>query len=250
MSTEHDDADPLESLCTRADHGMPDMQLDPAGVLTAARRRRTRVRAARTLGVGALAVVVVLGGVGLANPPLVAHLATTITGEDHGHATATATPPTTPPAPLRTADTGPTIAPADRSFGAAVAAVAAGLGDGVVPPGFSYADSVEVDGTGATSNVYAGADGPTGPMLYLYTGISTGYVTERESGLTWQAATGFADGYDVHVATHPWSGTTWAFVDIDAADGTSVQLIGNGVPVGDLLATAHRLLAAVGRDAG
>ena len=119
-----------------------------------------------------------------------------------------------------------------------------------MPPGFTYVDSVEVDGTGATSNVYAGAEGPTGPMLYLYTGIGPGYVTERESELIWQAATGFADGYDVHTAVHPWHGVTWAFVDIDAADGTSVQLIGEGVSASDVLATAHRLLAAVRPDAG
>ena len=111
MSTEHDDADLLESLCTRADHGMPDMRLDPAGVLTAARRRRTRVRAARTLGLGTLAVVGVLGGIGIANPPLVAHLATTIAGVDRSPATATATPPATSPAPLGTADTGPRSRP-------------------------------------------------------------------------------------------------------------------------------------------
>jgi hypothetical protein len=154
---------------------------------------------------------------------------------------APATPPDTP-SPSVGGDAAPT-----SSAAALLAATQDPLDASILPPGYHYEDSVEVDdGTAAVSNIYGGPDGPTGPTIWLYTDIGRDYATERHAGLTWTAEPAGTDEYTVRFAE---GSDDFAFVDIDAP-GTvdaSIQLVARDVPVADLRQMADRLLASTDR---
>lgn len=118
------------------------------------------------------------------------------------------------------------------------------LGADVLPAGYAYVDSVDVDGSGLMSNIYGGPEGPTGPMLLLYTGIGPDYINAQQSDLDWADVEGFSAPMHVRVARAVSFGVPWTFVDVDIAD-VSVQLIGHGTPEAEVVATAERLLAGM-----
>lgn len=147
----------------------------------------------------------------------------------------------TPPSGAPTAATTAAEPTASDPATALLAATGERLGPQVLPPEFSFVDSV--DAGGPTSTVYSGLDGPDGPTLYVYTDIPADYTSERETGLAWERQPGFGDPYVVSIARGP---DGWTFVDIDAPHDVSVQLIGHRMTEGDVVATAHRLLDGIG----
>lgn len=143
----------------------------------------------------------------------------------------------------------PTAPAADAAdtLGARVAAALPTLDPAVLPAGYAFQDSVDVGG-GAVSHVFASPEGPGGPLLVVRTGLAPASTTEREAGVEWAAVPGFSSEVTVRAGQRDWEGRTWAFLDVDAADGSSFQLVGEGVPLDTVIATGRRLVEAFGGD--
>lgn len=114
------------------------------------------------------------------------------------------------------------------------------LEPGVLPEGYAWVDSVPTGEGTIVSHVYGGPDGPTGPTIYVHTGIRPDDVTAVQTGLTWQELPEVSDRFDVSIAGEG----AWHFVDIDA-DTVSVHLVAHKAGRDELLATTTRFLTLV-----
>lgn len=121
-------------------------------------------------------------------------------------------------------------------------AVAVPLSADVLPAGYEYVDHVPLP-VGGFSDVYGGPEGPTGPTLYLHTGISTDELDETWVGATWEALPGFPASLQVRHATQTFDGRVWTIVDLDG-QSSSVHVIGLEMADADLVGVARRLVGA------
>ncbi|RXR27072.1 hypothetical protein EQW78_01980 [Oerskovia turbata] len=129
--------------------------------------------------------------------------------------------------------------------GVLLQAASAELDPGVLPAGFRFVETVDLDLAGSTSSVYVqGQPEDQGPGLYVHAmhagvtveGLGDGWVFEEVPELSGEET--------VTVASHP-EGLERTVVSIDASPAGTVRLIGDGVPRDELVATAGRLLSSV-----
>lgn len=155
-------------------------------------------------------------------------------------ATAEQTPAAAPPATPISPFDGATRA------GALLLAAAGELDPAILPAGFHYVETVDLDLSESTSSVYVqGQPGEQGPGLYVHA-VHAG-VTVESLGDDWtpEAVPELSGEETVTVASDP-VGQDRSVVTIDAPPAGVVRLIGDGVSRDELLATAERLLDSVG----
>ncbi|MHA7133697.1 hypothetical protein [Oerskovia turbata] len=135
---------------------------------------------------------------------------------------------------------------ASTPAGALLLAASTELDAAILPPGFAYVDTTEIDHAGSTSAVYVhGQPEDQGPGLYVYAS-HTGVEVEH-LGDAWQSEPlpALSDEMAVTVVTDP-EGHDRSVVTIDAPPAGTVRLIGDGVARDDLIAMAGRMLDSVG----
>jgi hypothetical protein len=134
---------------------------------------------------------------------------------------------------------------ASTTAGALLLAASSELDADILPPGFQYVETVEIDHAGSTSAIYVhGQPEEQGPGLYVY--ASHAGVTVEHLGDGWQpeALPDLSGEMTVSVVTDP-EGLPRSVVSIDAPPAGTVRLIGDGVARDDLVAMAGRLLDSV-----
>jgi len=155
-------------------------------------------------------------------------------------ATATETPAAPPPPGGIAEYDGSTRA------GALLLAAGAEVDESILPAGFRYVETVEIDRSGSMSSIYVqGQPEEQGPGLYVHA-VHTGVAVESIAD-DWVAEPlpELSGEESVSVASDP-TGQDRSVVTIDAPPAGTVRLIGDGVPRDDLVATAARLLDSMG----
>jgi hypothetical protein len=120
------------------------------------------------------------------------------------------------------------------------------LDPAITPPGFSFVETVGIDGSGATSTIYVqGQPEDQGPGLYVYAVPAGVEVEHLGDAWTPEPLPELSADLPVTVVSDP-EGSERSVVSIDASPAGTVHLIGDGVPRAELVAMAGRLLADVG----
>ncbi|MFF2620713.1 hypothetical protein [Oerskovia jenensis] len=130
--------------------------------------------------------------------------------------------------------------------GALLLAAAGDLDPAILPVGFHYVETVDLDLSESKSSIYVqGQPGEEGPGLYVHA-VHAG-VSVPSLGDDWadEAVPELSGEETVTVASDP-AGQDRSVVSIDASPVGTVRLIGDGVPRDDLIAMAGRLLDSVG----
>lgn len=167
--------------------------------------------------------------------------AATLTGcasDASPRAVATQTPavPATPPPPFDGA----------TRAGALLLAAAGELDASILPAGFEYVETVDLDHAGSTSSIYVqGQPGEQGPGLYVHA-MHAGVDVEH-MGDDWatEEVPDLSEHEAVTVASDP-DEPARSVVSIDATPAGTVRLVGDGVHRDELIGMTGRLLDAVG----
>ncbi|MFF3064899.1 hypothetical protein ACFVQ3_10090 [Oerskovia sp. NPDC057915] len=130
--------------------------------------------------------------------------------------------------------------------GALLQAASGEVDPAVLPAEFHYVETVDLDLSGSTSSVYVqGQPEDQGPGLYIHVMHEGVTVEGLGDGWDFEEVPELSGEETVTVASDP-DGPERSVVSIEAPPAGTVQLIGDGVPRDELVATAGRLLDSVG----
>lgn len=162
-----------------------------------------------------------------------------------------------PARPLATAEPTPgaaapetPIPPYDASTpaGALMLAAAGELDEVILPAGFHYVETVDIDRAESTSSIYVqGEPGEQGPGLYVHAVHDGVEVPHLGEDWTPEAVPELSGAMPVTVVSDPEEQER-SVVSIDASPAGVVRIIGDGVPRDELISMAGRLLDSLGDE--